>query len=359
MDRMAGCSAIQSITFSSHDVDLEEFKRLYAEGFSDRKISKALGFSKGVSARVRSELGLAPNQKRRKNTAVNFEEFKRLHGEGLSERKIGKALGFSQNISRKIRNEQGLAPNRKRFKMNAVDLGEFQSLHAQGLDDREISKALGFSPQTVRKIRDEIGLPPQPKLPRPSKINETEFLKYYQQGKSTKEIASHLHVHFNYMYAWMRAHKYSLNPIKYTTKPRQLNKRQLEQKRRCEKRLELYNKGLSDAEIAAKLDEKESTVKNWRRYNKLLQHSSQSSGRPPGRPPGRPSKINEKEFLKHYQQRKTTTEIASQLQVTYNCLHTWMKAHNYKANCKVKISEKRPESFNKPLSNAETAALPG
>ncbi|WP_156161060.1 MULTISPECIES: hypothetical protein [unclassified Methanosarcina] len=59
--------------------------------------------------------------------------------------------------------------------------------------------------------RNDIGLPPQLKLLQSTKIKESEFLVHYQQDKSTKEIANELHVTYDFLYEWMRKHKYKVN----------------------------------------------------------------------------------------------------------------------------------------------------
>lgn len=199
-----------------------------------------------------------------------------------------------------------------------VDLNEFKRLYAEGMNDKEIAEALGFSSQTARKIRNDIGLPPQSKLLRPAKIEESEFLKHYQQGKSTKEIANELHVTYGFLYRWMMRNKYKVNRTKYVQQATMPTQQQLKWKRKHEKRLELYNKGLSDTQIAVELGEQKSTITQWRRKNNL---------------PLSP-KINEAEFLVHYQQGKNTREIADEFHVSYDYLRRWMGKHEYKARRK-------------------------
>jgi CopG family transcriptional regulator, nickel-responsive regulator len=217
-----------------------------------------------------------------------------------------------------------------------VDPEEFKRLHAEGMSDNKIAEALGFSSQTARRIRNEIGLLPQIKLPpRLSKINETEFLKHYQQGKGTKEIASELHVTYGCLYKWMNSHNYTVNSIKCVKARTLLIQQQPRWEERYKDRLELYNKGLSDAQIAAELNEKKSTIMQWRREKNLPLLS----------------KINETEFLKHFQQGKSTKEIASVFQVNHAYLCRWMRKHNYIV--------KRPRYARKNLSGPEIAAEPG
>ncbi len=246
---------------------------------------------------------------------VDYEEFKRLYAQGLSDREIGRALGFSRNISVRVRSELSLAPNHKPHKkVDVDDLEEFKRLHAKGMIDGEIAEALGFSLPTARKIRIKMGLPPQTKLTRLFKTDKTEFFNHYQQGKSTKEIASELQVTYKYMYLWVKKYTYKAKRTKYVRRAWPLLiQKQLKWIKKHKNRLELYNKGLSDTQIAAQLDEKKDTIKNWRRENNLPL----------------PSKIDETEFIKHFQQGKSIEEIASQLRVNHSYLCKWMGRHNY------------------------------
>jgi CopG family transcriptional regulator, nickel-responsive regulator len=294
---------------------------------------------------------------------VNLDSFRRLYAEGLSDGGIGKALGISKFISRRVRSELGLAPNHKLRKRITVDPEEFKRLHAQGMTDGKIAEALGFSPQTAWKLRNKMGLPPQTKLLRFSETDETEFLKLYQRGKNTKEIASQLQVTYKYMYLWMKKYQHKFNRIRYIWKGRPLLiQQQFKWIKKHKKRLELYNKGLSDTQIAAELGEKKITILQWRRENNLPL----------------PSIINETEFLKHYQQGKSTKEIASLFHVNYIYLLKWMTRHNYKANrqkytrkttntrkttkpsqkyLELEIRpEKQPDLFNRSISDTEIAA---
>ncbi|AKB79417.1 hypothetical protein MSHOH_2934 [Methanosarcina horonobensis HB-1 = JCM 15518] len=115
---------------------------------------------------------------------VDLDSFKWLYTEGLSDRKICKILGLSRYTLSKIRSELGLTPNQLR-KKTVFDFKEFKRLYAEGKKDKEIAKALGFS---LKKpgIHNEIGLPPLLGSLFSPKADETEFFKHYQQGKSTK-----------------------------------------------------------------------------------------------------------------------------------------------------------------------------
>jgi CopG family transcriptional regulator, nickel-responsive regulator len=93
-----------------------------------------------------------------------------------------------------------------------------------------------------------------------------------------------------------------------------LVQQQLGREEKYKTRLELYNRGLSDAQIAGELNEKKATIMQWRRENNLPLLS----------------KINETEFLKHFQQGKSTKEIASFFHVNNTYLCRWMRRHNYK-----------------------------
>jgi len=179
---------------------------------------------------------------------VDIEEFKRLYAEGMNDKEIAGPPGLSE-INRAGYGQKDRIPDKQQLKQQLEKQKKEHEnrleLYNKGLSDTQIAVELGEKKSTITQWRRKNN------LPLPPKINETEFLEHYQQGKRTKEIADELHVNYNYLRRWMRKHNYKVNRPKFVRKAMMLAHKQLELETKPEKRLELYNKGLSDTEIAA------------------------------------------------------------------------------------------------------------
>jgi DNA-binding CsgD family transcriptional regulator/transposase-like protein len=172
------------------NVDIEEFKRLHADGMTNKEIANILGFSQDTARRIRCNLGLSPLVRDRKSTVavvIDDKEFKKLFEKGLSDEEIGKFFGISVNTIFKHRQSLGLS-RWKKWEKTASNIEKFKKLHSEGLNDKKIGNVFGISISTARKIRYDLGLPSQP-LSR--KYVDTEELKRYLAKELTdKEIGA-------------------------------------------------------------------------------------------------------------------------------------------------------------------------
>lgn len=290
------------------NVDIEEFKRLYADGMTDKEIANVLGFSINTARKIRFNLGLSPLVRGRKptvtvviddeelkslcekglsdkeigsffgvsvytifnhrqrlglskwkkweKTASNIEKFRRLHAEGLNDRKIGNIFGICIDTARKIRNDLGLPPqplNRKH-----IDPDELKCHLSKGLTDEEIGAIFGVSAYTVYERRRDLGLFRQKKKIRFENINIADFKKLYTEGMSDKEIGKALKVQDLELIREVRR-QLGLAP---------------NQGRFHKRKRELYDAGMSDGQIASIIKGSKKSVAAWRRNHGLPPNKS-------------------------------------------------------------------------------------
>lgn len=171
------------------NIDIEKFKRLHADGMTNKEIANILGFSINTARNIRCNLGLPPLARGRKPSLVDIddEKLKRLCEIGLSDKEIGSVFGVSANTIFNHRQSLGLL-RWKKWEKTASNIEKFKQLHAEGLNDRKIGNVLGVCIDTARKIRHDLGLPPQALS---LKHVDTEKLKLYlAKGLTDKEIGA-------------------------------------------------------------------------------------------------------------------------------------------------------------------------
>lgn len=88
-------------------VDIEEFKRLYAEGMTNKEIANALSCSRDTTSKISCNLGLPPHTKDPKAAVIDNDEFKRLYAKGLSDKEIGAVFDVSDKTIFNHRQSQG------------------------------------------------------------------------------------------------------------------------------------------------------------------------------------------------------------------------------------------------------------
>lgn len=145
------------------NVDIEEFKRLHAEGMTNKEIANVLGLSQDIARKIRCNLGLPSPAKGRKpvvTEVIDNDELKKLYAKGLSDKEIGSVFGVNEKTVFKNRQILGLC-RWKKWNNTASNIEKFKQLHSEGLNDKKIANALNICRDTARKIRNDLGLPPQ------------------------------------------------------------------------------------------------------------------------------------------------------------------------------------------------------
>lgn len=225
-------------------MDNDELERLYAKGLSDKQIGSVFCVSNKTILNHRKSLGLS-RYKKWESSDSNIGKFKKLHSEGLNDKKIANVLGICRDTVRKIRHDLGLPPQalgKKNF-----DFDKLKCLFAKGLTDKEIGNLFGVSAYTVYERRHDLGLFRCKQQTSLNNINVDEFKKLYSEGMNDKKISKALGVHCERVKE-IRWHL-GLAP----------NKVRLHEKKR-----ELYEAGMSDGQIARIIKGSKQKVVAWR-----------------------------------------------------------------------------------------------
>ncbi len=230
-------------------IDNDELKKLYAKGLSDKEIGSVFGVNEKTVFKKRQSLGLC-RWRKWNNTASNIEKFKQLHSEGLNDKKIANALNICRDTARKIRNDLGLPP--QVLGRKHVDAEELKRLFAEGHTDEEIGAVFGVSAYTVYERRRDLGLYRRKQQIRFYNINMDEFKRLYAEGMSDKNIGKALGVYLEIIKE--TRHQLGLAP----------NHGRLHEKKR-----ELYDAGMSDGQIARIIIASKQSVATWRRNHEL------------------------------------------------------------------------------------------
>jgi DNA-binding CsgD family transcriptional regulator len=202
-------------------------------------------------------------------------------------------------------------------KLSAI-IGQYRNILATDgiVDKEELIEMLKVDTEIIvkdynklaDKILDNIEELKAYALPVNKKQAEKDRMKLYKQGLSDEEIALIEGVTSTTIYSWRKVRKLSTN----------LTKLQREKAEKYEKRLEFYNQGLTDKEIAENCNEKVSTIKGWRERNKLTANSDT---------------IKEK-CLKMLDEGCGVKEVSESQNICSTTLYKW-KSRRKKANAKI------------------------
>ncbi len=171
-------------------VDIKEFKRLHAEGMTNKDIGNSLGFSQETARKIRCNLGLPSLARGRKpvvSPIIDNDELKKLYAKGLSDKQIGSVFGVSNKTILNHRKSLGLS-RCKKWEDSASNIEKFKKLHSEGLNDRKIADVMGICRDTARKIRSDLGLPPQASGRKHVDIDKLKDL--FAKGLTDKEIGT-------------------------------------------------------------------------------------------------------------------------------------------------------------------------
>lgn len=190
---------------------------------------------------------------------------------------------------------------------------ERQKLYKEGLVDWKIADICGVSFHSIERWRNARNLPSNY---RPgTEKNLKERLDLYNQGKTDTEISAIQKITMETVFQWRKTRNLLKNE-NITQK--------LTSKSKHKQKLSLYNQGLSDKEIANKLNLSDITISLWRKHNSLksiykIKIAKQMSNR-----------------MKLYNQGKSDNEIATIQKVIIQSVAKWRKQHNLSPNKKNK-----------------------
>ena len=188
-------------------------------------------------------------------------------------------------------------------KPRAPWIEQARELYRLGLTDGEIAKRVGTGTQNICFWRKREGLPSNYR----PKRNE-DFMPLYRQGLSDGEIAAATGKEKRTVQKWRARWGLPYNPCKREKACREDQRR----------RRELYDRGLSDREIAEETGAKISTVTSWRDNFGLTPN--------PGGKRGIPVSWEE-DGLRLYREGKTDREIAEAVGRSVATVGEWRRKH--------------------------------
>lgn len=172
--------------------------------------------------------------------------------------------------------------------------------------DEEINSNVDYE-KLAKQILEDIENCKEYTIPNNRKESNENRMRLYKQGLSDKEIAENEKVCPMTIYYWRNVRGLSANPTESQTQ--QIEKDKL--------RLELYEQGLTDTEIATRCNEKASTIKGWRERNDLL-HNSKVKKRS-----GKQKVVNERR-MKLLEKGYDAQQIADVERVSRDAIYKWM-----------------------------------
>lgn len=139
-------------------------RKLYQKGATDAEIADAVGLSRQAVARWRKQNGLQSKHQpinAGRPLKMDLEELRRLHAEGLSDSEIAERLGSGRAWVAELRLRMHLPANRHmpNDKERQARYQKMMELYQMGLNDAEIARAVFVLTPSVCSWRKKNGLP--------------------------------------------------------------------------------------------------------------------------------------------------------------------------------------------------------
>lgn len=135
-----------------------------------------------------------------------------------------------------------------------------KKLYNKGLNDKQIAEKIGLGVSAITEWRKRSNLPannrPNKKIP---EKEHQKRLKYYNLGMNDRQIGEKVGLSKEGIYHWRKRNDLPANDKPFS---KISNKKH-------QKRMELYNKGLTDEQIAEKVEISKYGIRSWRYRNNL------------------------------------------------------------------------------------------
>lgn len=132
--------------------EIDELRRLVADGWSDRKLAERFGCSVMTVYNRRREHGI--DRTRHVPPEVSAVELRRLVDSGMTDAEIADRLGISTSAEKYYVLKYGCTRDTRHH----ITRDEMESLVADGLSDDEIAQRYGFTKSTVATYRQRYGI---------------------------------------------------------------------------------------------------------------------------------------------------------------------------------------------------------
>ena len=320
---------------SKKEENKEKILELYNQGLEIKEIAKRLNISDTTIYKYIKELKEEGRIQKRKTLAkkdINKEETLELYNSKMKVKEIAKKLNVSVVTIRtyiKELKEEGKVQNNGKEERKEEAL----ELYNQGLEIKEISKRLNVTAVTIntyiKELIEEGRIEERKNLKQRKK---EEVLRLYNQGIETKEIAKKLNL------AYSTIHRYIRELEEEGSIQRRKN---LKQRKREERILELYNQGIEIVEIAKELDVSGATVY---RYIKELKEEGRIQKSETVRKRSAKKEENKERTLELYNQGIEIEEIAKRLDMAVVTIYRYIK--ELKEEGKIQTNANYSEKLN-------------
>ena len=170
-------------------IDIEEFKRLYASGLSYTKIAQKLNCSVSVVNNYRITLKLPPRERVYECKEIDEVLFRKLYISGATYREIGDEFGITPNSVMNFRLKLGL-PDRDPSMMK-LDVAKFKTMYSAGDSYEKIAREFNITDRTVQEIRNKLHLP---KRQPTSTYTEKQFIEAHNEGLTYLQLRKKFHI---------------------------------------------------------------------------------------------------------------------------------------------------------------------
>ena len=266
--------------------DKKKIKKLRKEGKNDKEIGEIIGWSTTAVGKVRAKLGI-PSAK-----GIDEKKARKLYEKGYNDGEIADRLGVTRSGICSWRKRNGLPSSIEKNSKKRMQL------YKEGYLDVEIAEALDETVSTVSQWRQSRG------LERNKLIKDEVAIKMYKQGATDREIAEEFGVSPSTIWDWRRKNNLEPNNEPPEEVPEE-TKAEIE---------DWYFKGFNDKEIAEKLDISVAVVFLYRCRNDLPTHNPVNNKLP---------ESEHEKRMKLYKKGLTDAEIAEHTDITPGGIAAW------------------------------------
>lgn len=184
------------------DINIEKLKELYEQGLSDNKIAERLNCSRKTIERRRISLNL-PAHDFRALKASDVDLIKQKLSEGISGTELCRSLNISMTTLSKFKKEHGICSQYDK-KLSDEDVKAIMYYAQKGVVDTKIASMFGVSRSNIQYIRKTKGIKSLFSYDKISKIKKEKFKELFDKGLSDKQIAKELNVSESGVYGFRK-----------------------------------------------------------------------------------------------------------------------------------------------------------
>lgn len=209
-----------------------------------------------------------PHTKKRTSGRIDEEKALEMHQEGATNQQIADAFGVTLDAIRHWKWRTGLLQQSEEYKQK---YSQCKALYDQGLKDKEIAEKTGIKIKSVWDWRKQNKLPANRKRPgKDWSLDDKKLMPLYEKGLTDKQVADICGCNYWNVRDW-RQHRGLVHngPKSKDGKPKKGGRKPLDWGEVDKLCRPLYESGLNDPKIQAATGIDKRTVFAWRKREKL------------------------------------------------------------------------------------------